>query len=147
MIYLAIDPGLVSGVVRWNSEKPDRFESHELDTLAETAKFVNMSRYDMHTRRGLTVVTEKFIISARTIKTKVYYESLYFNGWLSIEYPDRIEQTAAQAKGFATDAKLKHMGWYTPSKDGHANDAARHLMYRAVKDRVPYVIDRLKEYT
>ena len=37
------------------------------------------------------------------------------------------------AKSFATDAKLKALDWYERTKDGHANDAARHLVVYLVK--------------
>jgi hypothetical protein len=36
-------------------------------------------------------------------------------------------------KGFASAAKLKKMGWYRPSKGGHQNDAARHLLIACVR--------------
>ena len=143
MMYLAIDPGVVSGVAVYHA---GGLYTDELADIGETAAFVDRVVSDAYPQR-VTIVTEKFIISARTIKTKVKYESLYFNGWLSIEYPDSLEQTAAQAKKFATDDKLKHLGWFTPTKDGHANDAARHLLYRATKDRVPWVIEKLQELT
>lgn len=44
------------------------------------------------------------------------------------------EQTPAAAKSFATDAKLRKLGWYTPGM-GHANDAARHLLVAQVRHR------------
>ncbi len=141
MRYIAIDPGVVTGVVCWGTDFPDTLEWHELDDLRDVARWV---RARTAFRDDVTIVTEKFQISARTIRGKVFYDSLYFNGWLSIEFPDRIEQTPAQAKGFATDKVLKHLGWFNRTKDGHANDAARHLVYRLVKDREPHVIEALK---
>lgn len=139
MNYIAIDPGVGTGLATLIQ---GTFRSWELFDLSEVAWAVN----DVKRRRpNVVIITEKFIISKRTITTKVYYESLYFNGWLSIEYPGRIEQTAAQGKSFSTDDKLKHLGWYTPTKDGHANDAARHLLYRAVKNHEPHVMTKLEE--
>ena len=139
--YIAIDPGVGTGV---GSFYPSTgvFHSEEMFDLQDVASWVRSFGRTDHVVR----ITEKFIISSRTVKTKVYYESLYFNGWLSIEYAGRIEQTAAQAKGYADDAMLHHFGWYLKTKDGHANDAARHLLYRMSKDRVPWMLDRLKGY-
>ena len=37
---------------------------------------------------------------------------------------------------FATDDKLRRLGWYKPGK-GHANDAARHLLLWFAKHRTP----------
>lgn len=148
-MYLAVDPGVVSGVAVWYNEQPlDTMKRWEIHGIAETAAFV---RQHLGHGQGFNgweqvVVTEKFIINQRTIKTKVFYESLYFNGWLLIQYPHSVEQTASQAKGFATDRMLRHLDWYTKTKDGHANDAARHLLYRAVKNNEPRIIEAMKEY-
>ena len=45
-------------------------------------------------------------------------------------------QTPADAKRFSTDAKLRTMDWYRPSKGGHANDAARHLLLYCAKHTI-----------
>jgi len=39
-----------------------------------------------------------------------------------------VRQTPAQAKSFATDDKLRKLGWFSPTPGGHANDATRHLL-------------------
>ena len=146
MIYVAVDPGLVSGIAYFNTHT-EHFSTAESGAMDWVCDEVRMwAGRQPALAKDTTLIVERFLISERTIKTKVYYDSIHFEGWIRLEYPDTYAQTAAQAKGFATDSKLKHLGWYTKTKDGHANDAARHLLYRAVKDRVPYVIDRLKEY-
>ena len=139
MIYAGIDPGVVSGVAAYFTQT-GHFESEELPTLGAVADWVRS--WD---NSSPIIITEKFVISGRTIKTAVQYESLYMNGWLSIEYPQSMEQTAAQAKAFATNDKLKALGWYNPTKDGHANDAARHILYRAARNRDERVVKALKE--
>lgn len=138
--YMAIDPGVGTGVAVYQEGTFHSWESFDLSEVAEDVRsFVGRTECEL--------VTEKFIISQRTVQGKVYYESLYFNGWLSIEYPHRHEQTAAQAKGFVSDAMLRHLGWYVRSKDGHANDAARHLVYRAVKhNRERHLLTQLEEF-
>jgi hypothetical protein len=87
-----------------------------------------------------------FSISMRTLQGKVFYESLYFNGWISIEYPETIFQTASQAKDLVTDAMLHHLGWYKKTKDGHANDAARHLVHRAIRNRERWMLQQIGEF-
>ena len=136
---MAIDPGVGTGVATYALGVFHSWESFDLQEVAEDVRtFWNGSTTEL--------VTEHFQISMRTVKGKIFYESLYFNGWLSIEYPSRIEQTAAQAKGLVSDAMLRHLGWYTRTKDGHANDAARHLAYRAVRLRERSVIQALEDF-
>jgi hypothetical protein len=43
------------------------------------------------------------------------------------------KQSPAQGKTFATNAKLKKVGWYHATPGGHANDALRHLLRYTVK--------------
>lgn len=82
------------------------------------------------------VVCESFTIAAHTAKKTRQYWSLESIGairWACMKAGVSFTlQSPADAKGFATDAKLKALGWYTPTKDGHANDAARHLLKRAI---------------
>ncbi len=141
MLYLAIDPGVVTGVAIWTPDMD--LKTRECDHLQEV---IGLVKFEMGKIEPCLPIVERFLISERTLKTKIYYESIHFEGWITLEYPGTVQQTPAQAKGFATDEMLKHMGWYTKTEDGHANDAARHLLYRAVKNREPYVIDRLKEF-
>jgi len=42
-------------------------------------------------------------------------------------------QSPADAKRFSTNAKLERLGWRTPTKGGHADDALRHLLLGAVR--------------
>ncbi len=144
-IHIGIDAGVASGFALL---KPG-------DLVPELAEYpdINDLVADMSTRimKGtpLVIYYEKFIISSRTVKTKVEYDTLLFNGWLHHEgrrYPYIKTEgfTPAQAKGFATDTKLKKLDWYAPSKDGHQNDAARVLLYGLTKERDARVIDGLR---
>lgn len=144
--YIAIDPGVVSGTATYIEGVPQSFESKEWDDLIELARNVRSAMvFAIASGYEAVLITEKFQITSRTIKGKVFYESVYFNGWLSIEFPSRIEQTPAQGKG-VSNTMLKAVGWYNPSPDGHANDAARHLMYRANKNGDFVVRQKLSEY-
>lgn len=130
MNILALDPGKVTGVAAYDTtldvfaswEVAGRHRLHDTLTL-DSRKFD--SYYD-------EVVCEDFVISQRTIKTTPQKDPLRIIGWLDLTlYHDDVPftlQTAAAAKSFATDAKLKHVGWFTKEGEGHANDAARHLL-------------------
>jgi len=128
-IVCSIDPGKMSGVAAWRSDAPACMVADELDPL-ETVLFV-IDLYRVH-RSDLEVVSEKFTISERTIKTALSLDALDINGWLTMQCQlwgiSYEQQTPTQAKKFATDDKLKAIDWFERTKDGHANDAARHLV-------------------
>ena len=126
-MIIAVDPGKVSGVALWHPDIPVQIKADELLPLEVLGLVCQLDdKYDT------TVVTEKFTISERTIKTALSLDALDINGWLTLESQRKnfelVMQTPAQAKAFATDDKLKALDWYERTKDGHANDAARHLL-------------------
>lgn len=129
-MIIAIDPGKVTGLVLWEPRTPLKCYAHEIDSPVDVAEWVEGALY--HSDDDVTVVTEKFTISQRTIKTALSLDALDINGWLTIESQrkpfDLVFQMPSQAKSFATDEKLKALDWYGRTKDGHANDAARHLL-------------------
>lgn len=133
MIVIAVDPGKISGIAIWTDEKPLEIRSYEenvYDTVHILKNIVGAPMYFQN--HDIVVVTERFTISERTIKTALSLDALDINGWLTCEEEfhsyDLVFQTPTQAKKFATDAKLKALDWFERTKDGHANDAARHLM-------------------
>ncbi len=134
-MILAIDPGKMSGVAIWHPDRPYAITSYELTPLNVVYLVLrNLERYE-----DCTVVTEKFTISERTLKTALSLDALDINGWLTLESQrqgfELVVQTPAQAKKFATDDKLKALGWFERTKDGHANDAARHCLVYLINKR------------
>lgn len=81
------------------------------------------------------IVCEDFIFTTATAKkTRQTWstEGIGVLRYLSAKYQvSFIIQGPAAAKRFAIDDKLKAMGWYYPTKGGHRNDAARHLLLYA----------------
>lgn len=128
---IAIDPGLVSGVaVLADPHGEAIFSSFE----TEGGRFGMAQSYEAVTSifRPELLVVEDFIISNATARKSAQPDPYRLVGWLEIEahrhgIPFKL-QTASTAKGFATNEKLRHLGWYRSSKGGHANDAARHLL-------------------
>jgi hypothetical protein len=90
--------------------------------------------------RRPTVFCEDFIITTATAKKSRQTEPLDGIGtikFLAGKYGLELTmQPPAKAKSFATDDKLKRLDWYTPTKGGHANDAARHLMVGLVGQKL-----------
>lgn len=145
--YIGVDPGLKTGLFVWGSEDPERHGWAELP-MDEIRQW--MAWEVAEARRPLVIVTERFTIGSHTVKQHVYYESLYINGWLLIEYPEymapmQMPRVAKQENVERKSANLKRLGWYHKTKDGHANDAAAHVMIKATKDRQPWVLDRRTE--
>ena len=123
-MILSIDPGKATGVATYDADHGG-FDSYEIEGRYALAGHVSDNSWD-------EVVCEDFVISQRTIKTTPQKDPLRIIGWLDIWCEELgvpfTLQTAGQAKSFATDAKLKHVGWFTKEGEGHANDAARHLL-------------------
>lgn len=99
----------------------------------------------------LVVVCEDFIITSATARKTAQPDPYRIIGWLELWCHQHgvtfVLQTPSQAKGFGTDAKLKHFGWYSTGKGGHDVDAARHLLtYLAVNVKDPATIDKLRSF-
>jgi hypothetical protein len=125
---LTMDPGLTTGVALYDREQ-DRFHSDQLDFNGTCAFLMQQGS---HKGEDLVIVSESFIITQQTPKNTQAPWSLELIGvarmvsrtWCG---RDLHKQDPASAKRFASDARLKHLGWHKPGK-GHANDAARHLL-------------------
>lgn len=128
-MIIALDPGKVTGLAVWSPKDPLAIATREVSPL-DAIEYVDAA----HARNqgAIEVVAEKFTISERTIKTALSLDALDVNGWLTMESQRKLfplhMQLPSQAKAFATDDKLRVLGWYTKTKDGHANDAARHML-------------------
>lgn len=127
-IVFAYDPGKVTG---WACYDP----SNESWVCGQTdGRFAFYRQFEQTIAYGGTVevVGEKFTIGEMTKGKTSQYDALYING--TIEYlSDKLGfplklQTVTGVKNFATDSKLKAVGWYHATKGGHANDANRHLL-------------------
>lgn len=138
---VALDPGGTTGVVSWTfggwrdpatqdtSGPPEYFvsqigpqEHHE-----ELFGFLELQCTDDY-----TVVCESFEFRQGKQRAGINLVSKEYIGVVKLFAQQRpqvrlIGQTAAQAKGFVTDEKLKAMGLYAPGHR-HAMDAMRHLI-------------------
>lgn len=126
MITLAVDPGLVTG---WACLSSPGFKSGQVE-----GRFAFYNLFDGYGPAPWfdRVICEDFIISERTLKASRQADPHRIIGYLEgrchalgIEF---YLQTPARAKSFATNDKLAAVGWRNPTKGGHADDAARHLL-------------------
>lgn len=124
-MYIAIDPGKVTGWARWVDGE---FSSGQAE-LYDVLDWLHAT-FDRGLRPKLAC--EDFIITGATAKKSRQTEPLDGIGaikWFAHHYAVPLTmQAPSSAKSFATDDKLRNLGWYLATKGGHANDAARHLM-------------------
>lgn len=137
MIIISIDPGKATGVAVWCDEPIENgyfkkgFTAFEVDVpqFKSFLAFVcTMSTPTVEFR----FVSESFLITAQTAKNTQAPWSLKHIGAFEFVADVWFQQPVTlQApnvgKTFGTDAKLRHVGWFTRGK-GHANDASRHLI-------------------
>lgn len=148
MITIGIDPGLVTGIAVYHSEtnKPIVHEIHGRETVYRW--------FDSITPTGnmapsVEVVIEDYEITQRTGALSKQYDALYIVGAIEAmcflkEIPFFHQHRSAKA--FGSDAKLKFLGWYAPSRGGHQNDAMRHLLrHLIVTRRDAELLDKIKE--
>lgn len=155
--YLALDPGLTTGVAWYDDghfgnpeiQGQANFGSLEIEGRDNLYQYLKI---DWHFPKpwdfGLNVlVAERWDVRADTRKKTNQEDPRMILGYLdwvawqqvNLRY---IQQRPVEAKQFATDKKLRELGWYTGGP-GHADDAARHLLVALVKDRVPEILEAI----
>ncbi len=131
MKIFSVDPGMGTGWAFWDDGL--------LASFGETDHEQFSKDIDQWFARLDVVVCEDYIITPQTLKKTRQLYSLHLIGFF--KYLCRIMdipfilQTPAEAKSFSTNDKLKALGWYFPTPDGHQNDAIRHLMLYLVNEK------------
>lgn len=131
MKVIAVDPGEVTGyVVCPDIAQVDEWTVHELPwELAQDALWREVEE----SPEPVQLVAERYIITAATLKKTRQYAALYVIGglWLMTRrLPCSLHlQLSSDALGFATNDKLKRLGWYERTQHFHddGRSAARHF--------------------
>lgn len=126
-MIIGVDPGKTTGWATWDGERL-------IANQAPWEDFIN--GINLTVEPGWLFVVERFTITQATLRLGRELEALYCIGGLmtlGLIHGFHVElQSVGAAKSFATDDKLKKMGWWIPNRD-HAMDAARHVLtYLAV---------------
>lgn len=127
-MFIAIDPGLTSGWALYNT-LDGTFASGEIEGRPLLYRFLENVMDD---GQPMHLIVERFDIGAGTVEKTRQLDALYIIG--ALEYlagktgAGFTVQSRASAKTFATDDKLKALGWWFRGGEGHANDAGRHLL-------------------
>lgn len=130
MLIVAVDPGGTTGVARIDTERPDSFASFEQPPL-EAIQTVELLLPGMS-----LLVIEDFRISGQTVKKTRQYDALWSIGalrYLAWRQGVDVDMRLPSEREFATNARLKEVGWRNPSKGGHRDDAARHLFVTLIR--------------
>ena len=147
MIILAVDPGRTTGWATYTPGLPSAVPSAEQAIDVEFIDRVIPWIADVATRTPLRIVVERFVISGGTMRKSRGDENWsieqigllrHHARWAGAEFD---LQSAGDAKKFATDARLKEIGWWMKGRD-HANDALRHLLLNVARHH-PEDLDRM----
>ena len=131
---VAIDPGGTCGWAKLDltSNGKQLFRSGQGDPFEVLASV----EADLRSGNTSLLVCESFFISAATLKKSRQYDALYTIGalnYLSQACGVEFELQAPFERLFATNDRLKQLGWRKPTVGGHADDAARHLMVACIR--------------
>ena len=148
--FIAFDPGGVTGVARYAPDGAVPFASYEVANGAP-GMFASLSRGEggWLGEYGLVII-ESFTINAATHRKDPagVHAALNIIGALQYECTRHrvpfVLRSPSGAKAFATDDKLRKVGWWNPSVGGHANDAARHLLTWLTKNRHEEILNALR---
>ncbi len=140
---LGIDPGKATGIAIYQRDR-DRL----LSTIIEGGIEGFAAWYHsivLAEPEWYEVVIEKFSIMESTAEKTRQYDALYINGFVlgsnGIYGIPTEQHLVSNVKKFATNKKLKNLGWYKPGA-GHDNDAARHVL--AYVSKFPWAQDLLR---
>ena len=141
MNVIAFDPGKATGVATHTT----RYTSRQLDGgWAGQVSWLASLDWPMFDH----VVCESFTVNAGTAKKdpSAYPDVFSLIGTIRyLAWANGAEfhfQTPAEAKSFATNDKLRRLGWYKGGA-GHADDASRHLLTFLAKNNYRPILERL----
>lgn len=139
---LAVDPGKATGVALFSYQtgsEPVLEWSKEVEA-DEFAEVIRGVLWAPEKNQHLTVVCERFIINAQTVKNSQAPFSLEQIGILKQclldsgrPMDDIFFQSPADAKAMFDNPKLKKLGYWHVGGAGHALDAIRHGLLKLVK--------------
>lgn len=139
---LAIDPGKMTGMTLFKREPgsdPELVWSREVEQT-EYAEPIREVLQNPEMAESLTIVCERFIINAQTVRNSQAPFSLEQIGILKQclfdagrSSDDIMFQAPADAMAMFTNEKLKKLGYWHRGGAGHALDAIRHALLRLVK--------------
>lgn len=126
---IAVDPGKVAGIaVVCASGGFVSFELPASEALEFVWRLTNLWVF-------VDLVSERYTMTKKTMTPQT--DALEMNGALRF-IANRLErsftlQGRSEVKKAMSDVVLRDVDWFVRTKDGHANDAARHLGFRILQ--------------
>lgn len=130
MHFIGVDPGLMAGVAVLTFGNGVFTMSSSEMTWHSAATYVERWTREPDAIATVKVAAERYTIPTGRSVVTAQQEAIMCNGalnWLTARRGITfVLQPRAEVKKIVTDAVLKKLGWFTKTKDGHANDASRH---------------------
>jgi hypothetical protein len=132
--YIGVDAGLIAGVAVLTiaTTTEDDFISSLSSSEMEWRNAVDyVERWCRPPEaRRVSIGAERYTIPTGRSVVTPQQDAIMCNGaldWISSRRDVTfVLQPRAEVKKIVTDAVLRKLGWFKKTKDGHANDAARH---------------------
>jgi hypothetical protein len=144
MMIIAADPGKGTGLGYFDLLTGDHWAG-EYEYAEVAPKVQTLIRYGARRHATVKVVCEKYVMTPGTKSAQP--DALMHMG--AIEWICRQEnvplvwQFPGPAKTAVPDAVLRKLGWYRKTKDGHANDALRHVLLWVANNRPEQFADMI----
>lgn len=120
----AIDPGGGTGIALWNDGV---FSSYEIEGRPPAVFAIKEL-----VPQSIQIVIERFTIGQATVRKSQQQDALRLIGWtegLCLVYDVPFYESPQSALKWGPPDALKTLGWHRPTKNGHANSAAMHLLH------------------
>lgn len=130
-VVLAVDPGLVTGFARLF-----RTTGYEGSWELGHEAFIDWATACIKQwGPSLCVVSEIYTVQSNRVGTPQWSIGQHYmlEQLCRQHHATFAPQSPADAKSFASNALLKEVGWYKVGGEGHARDAARHLLLYAAR--------------
>lgn len=149
-VVLAIDPGEKTGIAMAHGEKMLLAAVHSVNTFVSRIGPMVSDLVEYGYEHGVpaVIVVEKFTITTQTGKMSTIginwpLELTGVTRYVAYIHDMEIntKQMPSTVKHFATDAKLKVVGWFDKCRaaeegsEDHARDAARHALFYLTSNR------------
>lgn len=146
MHFIGIDPGLMAGVavLTISPQKVFTMSASEM-TWHSAASYAERWTREPDAISTVKVGSERYTIPTGRSVVTAQLDAIMCNGaldWLTTQRGITfVLQPRAEVKKLVTDVMLRKLGWYKKTKDGHANDAARHAGFLLFSTRPDLWLD------
>jgi hypothetical protein len=132
MIIIGIDPGNVTGMAQYDTEheRPALFREEPYETVGLRLRQW-FSYKDVVGRQNIKVGCEKYVMTSGSGPKTSQPAALMTMGvvedlcrWEGVDWNYYLSSTTKEK----SNALLRKIGWWTPTKDGHVNDAYRVIL-------------------